>query len=59
MKKILNEWRKFLINEAAPTIPFDDEHLEKNLCVYHWDDDDEEHHLVLYRKQKYVFKKNQ
>ena len=28
MKKILNEWRKFLIKEGAPSIPFDDEHLE-------------------------------
>jgi len=54
MKRILNEWRKFLILEGAPTIPFDNEHLEKDLCVYHWDDDDEEHHIVLYRKQKYV-----
>lgn len=54
MKKILNEWRKFLINEAAPSVPYDNEHLEKKFCVYHWDDDDEEHHIVLYRKQKYV-----
>ena len=29
MKKILNEWRKFLLKEAAPTIPFNDEYLEK------------------------------
>ena len=54
MKKILNEWRKFVLNEAAPSVPYDDDHLEKDLCVYHWDDDDEEHHLILYRKQKYV-----
>ena len=54
MKKILNEWRRFVLKEAAPSIPYDDDHLEKNLCVYHWDDDDEEHHIVLYRKQKYV-----
>jgi GNAT superfamily N-acetyltransferase len=54
MKKILNEWRKFILNEAAPSVPYDDDHLEKDLCVYHWDDDDEEHHIILYRKQKYV-----
>ena len=54
MKKILNEWRKFLINEGAPSIPFDDEHLEKKECVYQWSDGDEEHHIILYRKQKYV-----
>lgn len=54
MKKILNEWRKFLILEGAPSVPFDDEHLEKKECVYQWSDGDEEHHIVLYRKQKYV-----
>jgi hypothetical protein len=54
MKKILNEWRKFVINEGAPKIEYSNEFLEKNLCVFHWDDDDEEHHLVLYRKEKYV-----
>jgi hypothetical protein len=54
MKKILNEWRKFLIKEGAPSVPFDDEHLEKKECVYQWSDGDEEHHIVLYRKQKYV-----
>lgn len=54
MKEILNEWRKFVLNEAAPTVPYDDDHLEKDLCAYHWDDEDEEHHIVLYRKQKYV-----
>jgi len=54
MKTILNEWRKFVLNEAAPRVPYDDEHLEKDLCVYQWDDDDEEHHIILYRKQKYV-----
>ena len=54
MKKILNKWRKFLLKEAAPSIPFDDEHLEKKECVYQWSDGDEEHHIILYRKQKYV-----
>lgn len=54
MKRILNEWRKFLIEQGGPTIPFDDEHLEKDECVYQWSDGDEEHHIVLYRKQKYV-----
>ena len=54
MKSILNEWRKFLLKEAAPSIPFSDEYLEKNECVYQWSDGDEEHHIVLYRKQKYV-----
>lgn len=50
MEKILNEWRKFLIQEAAPKVPFSDEFLETPKCVFHWDEDDEEHHIVLYRK---------
>lgn len=52
MKKILNEWKRFLLKEGAPNVPFDDEFLETEECVYHWDDDDEEHHIILYRKIK-------
>ena len=52
MKKILNEWKRFLLKEAAHNVPFDDEFLETEECVYHWDDDDEDHHIILYRKIK-------
>lgn len=54
MKEILKEWRRFLLNEGAPSVPYNNESLEKNFCVYHWNDDEEEHHIVLYRKEKYV-----
>jgi|TARA_R110002012_G_scaffold304405_1_gene507897 GNAT superfamily N-acetyltransferase len=53
MKKILNEWRKFLIKESAPSVPFSDENLEPNLSLF-VSSDDETYQLVLYRKEKYV-----
>jgi len=34
MKKILNEWKRFLLKEGAPNVPFDDEFLETEECVY-------------------------
>lgn len=53
MKKILNEWRRFLLKESAPSIPFSDENLEQNLSLF-VSSDDETYQLVLYRKEKYV-----
>ena len=54
MKKILNEWRKFLIKEAAPSIPYTDERLEKKISLYMYQEGDENYGLILYRKEKYV-----
>ena len=53
MKKILNEWRKFLLKETAPSMQFSDENLEPNLSLF-VSADDETYQLVLYRKEKYV-----
>ena len=53
MKKIMNEWRKFLLREGAPSIPFSDEALEPNESLFLTSDDDT-YQLVLYRKEKYV-----
>jgi GNAT superfamily N-acetyltransferase len=53
MKRILNEWRNFLLKESAPSIPFSDENLETNLSLF-VSSDDETYQLVLYRKEKYV-----
>jgi len=53
MKKILNEWRRFLLKEHAPSIPFSDENLEPDLSLF-VSSDDETYQLVLYRKEKYV-----
>jgi hypothetical protein len=53
MKKILNEWRKFVIKESAPSIPYSDENLESDYSLF-VTSDEETHQLVLYRKEKYV-----
>lgn len=53
MKKIMNEWRKFLLNEGAPTMAFSDESLEPNESLFVTSDDDT-YQLVMYRKQKGV-----
>jgi GNAT superfamily N-acetyltransferase len=53
MKKILNEWRRFLLKEHAPSIPFSDENLEPDLSLF-VSSDDETYQLVLYRKEKYI-----
>ena len=53
MKKIMNEWRKFLLSEAAPSVEFSDESLESNESLFLSSDDDT-YQLVLYRKEKYV-----
>jgi GNAT superfamily N-acetyltransferase len=53
MKTILNEWRKFLLKETAPSMQFSDENLEPNLSLF-ISADDETYQLVLYRKEKYV-----
>lgn len=53
MKRILNEWRKFILNESAPSIPYSDENLEPNYSLF-VNSDEETYQLVLYRKEKYV-----
>lgn len=55
MKKILNEWRRFLLEESAnsPDIPYSETDLEPNFSVFH-ETDGETHAIILYRKQKYV-----
>ena len=53
MKKILNEWRRFLIKESGPSVPFSDENLEPNESLF-VSSDDETYQLILYRKEKYV-----
>ena len=54
MKKILNKWRKFLIKEGAPSIPYTDERLERKISLYMYQEGDETYGLILYRKEKYV-----
>ena len=55
VKKILNEWRKFLIKESsfAPKVPYSDSRLEPNYSLYVYEDSSS-YYLVLYRKEKYV-----
>lgn len=55
MKKILNEWRKFMLQESsnAPNIAYNEANLEPNLSVFH-ETDGETHAIILYRKEKYV-----
>ena len=53
MKRILNEWRKFIIKESAPSVPYSDERLESNYSLF-VDSDGETYQMVLYRKEKYV-----
>jgi GNAT superfamily N-acetyltransferase len=53
MKAILNEWRKFVIKESGPSIPYDEDSLEPNYSLF-LDSDDETYQMVLYRKEKYV-----
>ena len=54
MKEILREWKKFLLNEHAPSTPYTDERLEKKISLYMYQEGDENYGLVLYRKEKYV-----
>ena len=58
MKKIMNEWRKFILKEsvaksAAPNVEFSNEFLEPNESLFVTSDDDT-YQLVMYRKQKGV-----
>ena len=58
MKKILNEWRKFILKEsfaksAAPNVEFSDEFLEPEESLFVTSNDDT-YQLVMYRKQKGV-----
>jgi len=53
MKKILKEWRRFLLMESAPSVPFSDDNLEPDLSLF-VSSDEETYQLVLYRKEKYV-----
>ena len=53
MKRIMKEWRQFLLKEGAPSIAFSDETLEPNESLFLSSDDDT-YQLVLYRKEKYV-----
>jgi len=55
MKKIMNEWRKFMLQESmhTPEIAYSDTELEPNFSVFH-ETDGETHAIILYRKQKYV-----
>lgn len=55
MKKILNEWRKFLLKESsfAPKIPYSEDRLEPNYSLYVYEEGSS-YYLVLYRKEKYV-----
>ena len=54
MKEILREWKKFLLNEHAPSIPYTDERLEKKISLYMYQEGNENYGLILYRKEKYV-----
>lgn len=54
MKKILNEWRRFVLNESASLVPYTDERLEKKISLYMYQEGDENYGLILYRKEKYV-----
>ncbi len=54
MKEILREWKRFLLNEHAPSTPYTDERLEKKISLYMYQEGDENYGLVLYRKEKYV-----
>ena len=40
MKKILNEWRRFIIKESGPSIPYNEDSLEPNYSLF-LDFDDE------------------
>jgi|TARA_B100000282_G_scaffold266156_1_gene217720 GNAT superfamily N-acetyltransferase len=51
MKKILNNWRKFLISEG--NVRYTPDSLEPVYSLFH-DTDGETHQLVLYQKEKYV-----
>tara|TARA_B100002019_G_scaffold283971_1_gene291034 strand:+ start:889 stop:1602 length:714 start_codon:yes stop_codon:yes gene_type:complete len=53
MKKILNEWRKFLIKESGPSVAYNEDSLEPNYSLF-LSFDDETYQMVLYRKEKYV-----
>ena len=53
MKKILNEWRKFIVKESGPSIAYDEDSLEPNYSLF-LNFDDETYQMVLYRKEKYV-----
>jgi hypothetical protein len=55
MRKILNEWRRFTLQESenAPDFPYDERELEPNLSVFH-ETDGETHAIILYKKKKYV-----
>jgi len=54
MKDILNEWRRFVLSENAPSIPYNDERLEKKISLYTYKEGQEHYSLMLYRKEKYV-----
>ena len=53
MKKILKEWRKFIVKESGPSIAYDEDSLEPNYSLF-LNFDDETYQMVLYRKEKYV-----
>lgn len=54
MKEILREWKKFLLNEHAPSMSYTDERLERKISLYMYQEGDENYGIVLYRKEKYV-----
>ena len=53
MKKILSEWRKFIVKESGPSIVYSEDSLEPNYSLF-LNFDDETYQMVLYRKEKYV-----
>lgn len=53
MKKILNEWRKFIVKESGPSVAYNEDSLEPNYSLF-LSFDDETYQMVLYRKEKYV-----